>query len=162
MGAAAETASHKVGQGLGAAVGAPLRTAAKGVGKKIGNIVESAGTGLKDSVKGLFESTPKTGFGGAAYKNGFQTNVKKTVDKVTGKVTEHGEADIKAAVKNFDKIKRTKGIEAAKGQFGGAKPNWFLHRDGIAKSLTGLAAVGTVGELRATNNVQDELLPPKQ
>lgn len=142
--------------------GGAIRGVVKPIANKVGTSLGTSAKGLGEGLLNLGSPVPKSGFAGGAFNAGFRKNVK--VNSL-GKITS-GEADIKAAVKHFDTVQKTKGLEAAKSQFvtpRGTKttPNWLLHRDGANKAFTGLAAASVAGEATHSYSAKNELLPPK-
>lgn len=107
---------------------------------------------------------PQHGFAAGAHRAGF-------VDKASPKVmingrNVHSGVDMQAAVKHFDKIKRTQGLDAAKAHFADAKgvgqaPNWLTHRDGVGKIGDGLVGLSIAGTTTHAYNAKHELLPPE-
>lgn len=144
---------------IGSAIGGVVKPIAKSLGNAVGSAGKTVGQGLKSGVQNSMSKTPQAGFAGGAYKAGFidKTSPKVLVD---GKQVHTG-VDIKAAVKHFDTLKKTKGLDAAKAHFGDHAPNWLAHRDGVAKIGDGLAAVGIAGTTAHAYNAKHELLPPE-
>ena len=114
----------RAGSILNGAIGWIGSVIGRGIGKGVGVL----GGGVKKAVTSPASSM---GFGDQILRKGF--------------VGPKGAPDIKAGIKEFDKIKRQSGEAGAIASFGGKKPSLLAHRLAGPAKLTGQMAMGALG-----------------
>lgn len=83
----------------------------------------------------------------------------KTIGKIrpgefAGNARKMGFKNTDEAVKHFDKIRGTKGVEAAKAHFSGAKPSTLFHRVGISGAATAASGLDIKHDVNVWKDLQ--------
>jgi uncharacterized protein YoaH (UPF0181 family) len=114
------------------------------IGSLAGRVASGVGRVIGSTLNKGITATGK-GFGRAL------GNIAGTEKSFSGVAKAKGFKDADAAVKHYDKLKRTQGVEVAMKHFDGKKPNLLVHRIGVSGAATALTGLS----VDHVNNVKD-------